>query len=139
MFVMRTNKRRNLTSSQWAAIAVEAEEITTAIKEAVEVERRGKISIQQSENNSKSKEFQTVQLIEPSEKVPEKRTSSQWSDIVVEKEEKKIPAVQLIAPQVEDNSKLATAKIAETFNTNRTYISEAAKLDGLMSLTIHAL
>ena len=31
-FVMRTNKRRNLTSSQWACIAVEADEIVGAIK-----------------------------------------------------------------------------------------------------------
>ena len=30
-FVMRTNKRRNLTSSQWAAIAVEAEEIKSIL------------------------------------------------------------------------------------------------------------
>ena len=31
-FVMRTNKRRNLTSSQWAAIAIEADEIIEKIK-----------------------------------------------------------------------------------------------------------
>ena len=36
-FVMRTNKRRNLTSSQWAAIAVEADELIEAVrKEAKE-------------------------------------------------------------------------------------------------------
>lgn len=33
-FVMRTNKRRNLTSGQWAAIAIEADEIVKKIKEA---------------------------------------------------------------------------------------------------------
>jgi len=31
-FVMRTNKRRNLTSSQWAVIAIDSEEIVEAIK-----------------------------------------------------------------------------------------------------------
>jgi len=31
-FVMRTNKRRNLTSSQWAAIAIEADELIEKIK-----------------------------------------------------------------------------------------------------------
>jgi len=36
--------------------------------------------------------------------------------------------VQLIVPQVKDTSKLATAKVAETFNTNRTYIDEATRL-----------
>ena len=37
-FVMRTNKRRNLNSSQWAVIANEAEEII----EAIQVEARKK-------------------------------------------------------------------------------------------------
>jgi N6-adenosine-specific RNA methylase IME4 len=32
---MRTNKRRNLTSSQWAAIAVEADELIEILKEAI--------------------------------------------------------------------------------------------------------
>lgn len=40
-FVMRTNKRRNLTSSQWACIAVEAESIVKKIKEEAK-ERQGK-------------------------------------------------------------------------------------------------
>lgn len=35
-FAMRSNKRRNLTSSQWAAIAVEAEEILEAIAKEAE-------------------------------------------------------------------------------------------------------
>jgi len=43
-FVMRTNKRRNLTSSQWAAIAAEAEDILQVIAEQVERDRRAKIS-----------------------------------------------------------------------------------------------
>ena len=33
-YVMRTNKRRNLTSSQWACIATEAEELIEALREA---------------------------------------------------------------------------------------------------------
>ena len=41
-FTVRTNKRRNLTSSQWAAVAVEADEIIAAIKAKVEEERRKK-------------------------------------------------------------------------------------------------
>ncbi len=41
-FILRTNKRRNLTSSQWAAIAVEAEDIVKTIQQAVEIERRAK-------------------------------------------------------------------------------------------------
>ena len=41
-FVMRTNKRRNLSSSQWAAIAVEAVGIIDTISKEVEVERLAK-------------------------------------------------------------------------------------------------
>lgn len=87
-FVMRTNRRRNLTSSQWACIATEAEELITGIKEKVEQERR------------------------------EKQAETQKSGA----------KVQLIVPQVKDTSKLASTKVSELFNTNRTYISDAAKL-----------
>ena len=41
-YTMRSNKRRNLSSSQWAAIAVEAEDIITALAEETERERRAK-------------------------------------------------------------------------------------------------
>ena len=47
-FTVRTNKRRNLTSSQWAAVAVEADEIIAAIKAKVEEERRKKQAATQS-------------------------------------------------------------------------------------------
>lgn len=62
MFVMRTNKRRNLTSSQKAAIAYEAEDIIKAIKEKTENERRES----QSETQSITKSpMAMVQLIVP--------------------------------------------------------------------------
>jgi membrane peptidoglycan carboxypeptidase len=93
-FVMRTNKRRNLTSSQWAAIAVEAEEIVEAIKQAVEVERRKKISERENVGNQYTEKVETCQLIDTPAKQPER----------------------------------AEQKIAQTFNTNRTYVNEAAKL-----------
>lgn len=38
-FVMRSNKRRNLNSGQWAIIANEAEDLVRAISEQVERER----------------------------------------------------------------------------------------------------
>lgn len=44
VYTMRTNKRRNLTSSQWAAVAVEADELMQSIRGAVEAARRAKIS-----------------------------------------------------------------------------------------------
>ena len=58
-FVMRTNKRRNLNSGQWATIAAEAKELMTVIAEAVEKERREKIS----ENNGQKQKATTQQKI----------------------------------------------------------------------------
>lgn len=40
--VMRTNKRRNLNSGQWACIAAEADDLLAVIREGVEKERREK-------------------------------------------------------------------------------------------------
>lgn len=75
-FVMRTNKRRNLNSGQWATIAVEAEDIMGAIKA----------------KNGRPKE-----------------------------------TGQKIVRLTEHETKTAT-KAAELFNTNRTYVSQAAKI-----------
>lgn len=40
---------------------------------------------------------------------------------------KKEPITQLIAPQVKKSENEARTKIAETFNTNRSYVSEAGR------------
>jgi N6-adenosine-specific RNA methylase IME4 len=98
-FVMRTNKRRNLNSSQWACIACEADEIIKAISKQVEEERREKISETRKEIFA--------------EKIPEIfESKKQISQLI---DESKI------------NEKRTDTKIAEMFNTNRTYVSEAAK------------
>ena len=99
-FVMRTNKRRNLTSSQWAAIAVEADDIVKAIEEATEAARRAKIAERQTNDNSKSKSFQIEELIPQSEK----RDLHQ------------------------DSKNRTRTKIAKAFNTNSRYISDAKRL-----------
>lgn len=57
-FVMRSNKRRNLSSSQWATLAVEADEIIYTLKQELEAERRNKIS--------NSRKGETSQLIDES-------------------------------------------------------------------------
>ena len=41
-FVMRTNKRRNLTSSQWAVIALDSEELVNKLKQEAEERRKRK-------------------------------------------------------------------------------------------------
>ena len=51
-FVMRTNKRRNLNSGQWACIAAEADDLLAVIAEQVEKERRER----QAESQSKASE-----------------------------------------------------------------------------------
>lgn len=89
--VMRTNKRRNLNSGQWACIAAEADDLLAVIREQVEKERRDK----QAESQSKISE----------------------------------PIPQKIAGQPKnDNSKETSAKAAELFNTNRTYVNQAVKM-----------
>ncbi len=86
-YTLRTNKRRNLTSSQWAAVAVEADALIATIREAVEAERRVKIA--------EARSGEISQLIDESPDYNETRSDH---------------------------------KAAELFNTNRTYINDAAKL-----------
>ena len=80
--VMRTNKRRNLNSGQWATIAVEAEEVMSAIAEQAKAR----------------------QVRKPSDSVS-----------------------QLIAEQ-KPSEQRTDHKAAELFQTNRTYINQAAKI-----------
>jgi hypothetical protein len=92
-YMMRTNKRRNLNSGQWATIAVEADELIAAIKEHVEREANRKRSESAKKNGNKKNE-----------------------------------SVQKIVPTAKDTSKLTDDKTAKLFNTNRTYVNQAAKL-----------
>lgn len=85
-FVMRTNKRRNLTSTQWACVAAEADDIISEIQVLVENERRNKIS-----------EFRLTG--ETTQKIAESKK--------------------------EDNE--TRTKLADIFNTNRTYVDKAKK------------
>ena len=80
--VMRTNKRRNLNSGQWATIAVEADDIIKAIAE----------------------DGKARQLRKPSDSVTQK-----------------------FALQTKDQ-RTTSHKAAELFNTNRTYVNQAAKI-----------
>lgn len=80
--VMRTNKRRNLNSGQWATIAVEADDIIKAI----------------------AQDGKARQVRKPSDSV-----------------------TQEFAPQTKDQ-RTTSHKAAELFNTNRTYVNQAAKI-----------
>ena len=89
-FVMRTNKRRNLNSTQWACIAVEADDIIEVLKEETEKERRAKQA--ETQSVTMKQDLSDNKLTHRSE--PER----------------------------------VTTKLATTFNTNRTYVSQAQKL-----------
>jgi Domain of unknown function (DUF4326) len=90
-FVMRTNKRRSLSSGQWATVAVEAEDIMGAIAEQVETDADAKRS---------------------------EATKAQRAG-----EDKK-----LSAPQKAEHADKTATKAAELFQTNRTYINQATKI-----------
>lgn len=98
--VMRTNKRRNLNSGQWAMIAVEAEDIMAAIAEEVEKERREKQAAELS------------------------KTHAGKTEVVCNK-----TLLQTPPPLKRDpNANSAPTKAAELFNTNRTYVNQAARM-----------
>jgi hypothetical protein len=107
-YMMRTNKRRNLNSGQWATIAVEAEDLVSAIRKGVEAAANKK----RSEANKKI--GNAIGREKESDRKPEPVGSGKGS-------------TQKIAPTCKDER--ATAhKTAKLFNTNRTYVNQAAKL-----------
>lgn len=89
--VMRTNKRRNLNSGQWATIAVEAEDLLETIRMQVEKERLEKQKINAANQHKK-------------------------------------PSVKKLTEPKDENSGRAQHKAAELFNTNRTYVNQAARI-----------
>lgn len=81
-FVMRTNKRRNLNSGQWATIAAEAEELMAVIAANAEKTRREKIAKSREGNKRTAAEKQTVQKIVPSSpKDTSKLTDSKTAEL----------------------------------------------------------
>ncbi len=79
-FIWRSNKRRNLTSSQWSAIAVEAQPIMAAINEAVKKEKAEKL---QGNQNAKKKPM--VESIPPSDLPKRERDESKRTKVKVAK------------------------------------------------------
>ena len=108
--VMRTNKRRNLNSGQWACIAAEADDLLAVIAEQVERERRVKQAETQAKDNGYSPELAAI--TPPITKVEAER----FADLSGKK-----------LPNSPDEQKTAT-KAAELFNTNRTYVNQAVKM-----------
>jgi len=99
-YIIKTNKRRSLTSSQKAAIAVKAEDVYAELEAAVEEARRRRISERENVGNQYTKKEEMGELIPPSPK----RDSKQHEE-----------------------SKTRT-KLAKQFDTNPRYVSDAKKL-----------
>ena len=70
--VMRTNKRRNLNSGQWACIAAEADDLLAVIAEEAEEQRKAKISAARTDK--------TAQKIVPSQKA-ERETATKAAEL----------------------------------------------------------
>lgn len=101
-FVMRTNKRRNLNSGQWATIAAEAEELIAAIAGEAAKNKGGR---PKAEDKKPFKE------------------GLNW-DTGAEKKPGKIISPVSDSP----NEAKTAAKVAEVFNTNSTYVKNAVKM-----------
>ena len=102
-FVMRTNKRRNLTSSQWAVIAEESIDMMQTVKEQVEKDRRKK----QAETQSITKSNEAI-----TELIPPQPSFHEMKEI-----------------DSESKSEKETRTIfAKSFNTNPPYIAAVKKL-----------
>jgi hypothetical protein len=129
-YMMRTNKRRNLNSGQWATIAVEAEELVAAIRDAVEKEGLTKRTGRPKKEITAQKAAQAVGEDWPCHHCGGshpigKNPCHGWKEgepsAAIEKSSQKID-------ETSGNEKRSDHKAAKLFNTNRTYVNQAAKL-----------
>ena len=115
-YMMRTNKRRNLNSGQWATIAVEAEELIGAIRAKVSENKGGR-----------PKREQLIDAVSDAVKDGKIRPLSAGAMIEdFDRKEDSKPTQKI--EEVSKNEKSSDHKTAKLFNTNRTYVNQAAKL-----------
>ena len=103
-FVMRTNKRRNLNSGQWACIAADADDLLAVIAAEAEEERKSKIAVAMAGNLNAGQ-----RAILASEFMPQVKQTQQ----------------KIVTSA---NRNVTDTKAAELFNTNRTYVNQAVKM-----------
>ena len=143
-YVLRTNKRRNLNSGQWACIAVDADEIINQLKDDVEKARREK----QAETQSVTKKRLLGNKLPDSLPLdPEPETiNNLWdatpTEKVIYETLKPVTAHGISMAQgitweehdgqvdtkKDDYSTRTASKLAKEFETNHVYIKTAAKL-----------
>jgi hypothetical protein len=73
-FVMRTNKRRNLNSGQWATVAADAEDLMAAIAEEVEKEKAQRVS------EARQAEV-TQKIVQPAQPRQERETAHKAAEL----------------------------------------------------------
>jgi ParB-like chromosome segregation protein Spo0J len=106
--VMRTNKRRNLNKGQWATIAVEAEELMARLREGSLQGKRNDI-IQRVADAVKDGKVRPLVAGAAIEEFDRGTSDNFLSD-------------------VDEHANKTATKAAELFNTNRTYVNQAAKV-----------
>jgi hypothetical protein len=106
--VMRTNKRRNLNKGQWATIAVEAEELMAQLREGSLQGKRNDI-IQRVADAVKDGKVRPLVAGAAIEEFDRGTSDNFLSD-------------------VDEHANKTATKAAELFNTNRTYVNQAAKV-----------
>lgn len=79
-YMMRTNKRRNLNSGQWACIAVEAEDLIEVIRKEVEKQRRAK-QAETQEKTKKEKEAMVQKIVPQTPKDTSKLASHKTAEL----------------------------------------------------------
>jgi hypothetical protein len=117
-FVMRTNKRRNLNSGQWACIANEAEEMIEALKAGAKAKQAEAGGDKKSETYKKSVGQQIAQPLT----LPKPEAKQ-----VVISPELTAKTKPKAGPQPKQETRTSD-KLAKTFNTNKQYIKDAAKM-----------
>lgn len=124
--IFRSNKRRNLTSSQWAAIAVEAQSIYLAITEAVKNEKAEKL---QGNQNAKKKPM--VESIPPSELPKKERDESRRTKAKMAKEfntnPKYLDKAEKLTPEKREQLKNNELTMADIFRAEKTEAMKAAQ------------
>lgn len=117
-FVMRTNKRRNLNSGQWATIAADADELLGVIRKEAEKNVGGRPS---------KKETWPCHHCGGEHVIGENPCHGWNEGEPSTKLEKGWKPTQKIV-EVSRSERETATKAAELFNTNRTYVNQAVKM-----------
>jgi hypothetical protein len=131
-FIWRSNKRRNLTSSQWSAIATEAQPIMDAIHDAGKKEKAEKLL-----GNQNAKKKQMAESIPPIDLPKKERDESRRTKVKVAKafntNVKYLDKAKTLAPKVLEQVKNGELTMSDIMRAER---SEAMKAQVEASVSV---